>query len=282
MVEFCKLQSCRRHYLLEYFGEDMKTRSCQGCDVCSSLENDWEKEEYDGTEISQMILSAVIRSGERFGTGHVINVLRGKAVKQVRSWQHESLSVFGIARRKNAEDLKSAIEELLDLGVLHKRGGGLPTISVSLIGRAFLKKGGKLALTRLKKSRDQAGASAVAGAPRVIKRMGATHQQTRDLIKQRLSIHEVANARGIKVRTAINHVEELITAGADLNIGYLMPARDRMAAIRGAFQKTEGSLLAPVKDILGPEFTYDEIHMVKVGMRQEGYFDLENPKINDA
>ena len=43
VVEFCKLQSCRRHYLLEYFGEDMKTRSCQGCDVCSSLENDWEK-----------------------------------------------------------------------------------------------------------------------------------------------------------------------------------------------------------------------------------------------
>ena len=273
VVEFCKLRSCRRRYLLNYFGEELGTGACQGCDVCSSSENDSEIEEYDGTEISQMILSAVIRTGERFGASHIINVLMGKAVKQVRSWDHDNLSVFGIASQSNAEDLKSAIEELLDSGLLLRQGGGFPTISVSPIGRAFLKNGEKLALTRPKNSRDSAGASGVARAPRVLKRLGATLQQTRDLIEQKLSVHEIANARGIKVRTAINHLEELIAAGAELNIGYLMPAPERMEVIRGAFHKTEGSRLAPVKNILGLEFTYDEIHVVRVGMKQEGYFN---------
>ena len=276
VVEFCKLRSCRRRYLLNYFGEELSTGACQGCDVCSSSESDLEVEEYDGTEISEMILSAVIRTGERFGASHLINVLMGKAVKQVRSWDHHNLSVFGIASRNNAEDLKRAIEELLDSGLLLRQGGGFPTISVSPMGRAFLKNGEKLALTRPKNSRDSAGASRAAKAPRVLKRLGATLQQTRDLVEQKLGIHEIANTRGIKVRTAINHLEELIAAGADLSIGYLMPASGRMAVIRGAFHKTEGSRLAPVKDILGLEFTYDEIHMVRVGMSQEGYFDREH------
>ncbi len=62
MVEYCELATCRRHHLLAYFGEDDQPEKCQGCDVCLSTE-----EEFDATKISQKIISAIIRTGGRFG-----------------------------------------------------------------------------------------------------------------------------------------------------------------------------------------------------------------------
>ena len=61
VIEFCELQTCRRKYLLEYFGEVWEEEYCGGCDVCLMP-----REEFDATEISQKVLSAVIRTGERF------------------------------------------------------------------------------------------------------------------------------------------------------------------------------------------------------------------------
>ena len=72
MVAFCRLTTCRRKYVLEYLGEEWPERNCVNCDMCLSP-----REEYDATEIAQKMLSAVIRTGERFGAGHVMRVLLG-------------------------------------------------------------------------------------------------------------------------------------------------------------------------------------------------------------
>ena len=96
-----------------------------------------------------------------------------------------------------------------------------------------------------------------------------------------LGLNEIADTRGVRVKTAINHIDELIAAGADIDISYLMPVADRTSAIKAAFEKTEGSRLAPVKEILGLEYSYDEIHLVRVRMSQEGYFDQVIPSVNN-
>ena len=62
MVSFCRLRTCRRKFVLEYLGEEWPEEDCGGCDVCLTP-----KEKYDATEIAQKMLSAVIRTGERFG-----------------------------------------------------------------------------------------------------------------------------------------------------------------------------------------------------------------------
>ena len=72
MVEFAQLPTCRRRFMMEYFGERWAEENCGGCDVC--LES---REEFDATEIAGKILSAVVRTGERFGANHVIQVLTG-------------------------------------------------------------------------------------------------------------------------------------------------------------------------------------------------------------
>ena len=101
MVEFCEIRTCRRDFLLGYFGEKWEAEGCGGCDVCLAV-----TEEFDATEIAQKLLSAVVRTGERFGANHVIEVLRGARTKRVRGLGHDRLSVHGIASTHTVDELK--------------------------------------------------------------------------------------------------------------------------------------------------------------------------------
>ena len=111
MVEFAQLPTCRRRFILEYFGEQWTEENCGGCDVCLRS-----GEEFDASEIAQKILSAVIRTGERFGANHVIQVLIGSRAKRVLELGHDRLSVYGIAKDFGAPQLR-------DLSGSYRRGG---------------------------------------------------------------------------------------------------------------------------------------------------------------
>jgi ATP-dependent DNA helicase RecQ len=83
--------SCRRVALLHYFGE--ASGPCGNCDNCLEPPTLW-----DGTEAARKALSAVFRTGQRFGAGHVIDVLLGKATDKVAQWGHDQLAVFGVGQ----------------------------------------------------------------------------------------------------------------------------------------------------------------------------------------
>ncbi len=143
MVAFCRLTTCRRKYVLEYLGEEWPEKDCGNCDVCLSPQ-----ETFDATEITQKIMSAVIRTGERFGAGHVIRVLLGAGTKRVQELGHDKLSVFGVADRYSLDELRQLVDALLDEGFLASSGGQYPTLHVTQQGRAFLKARDSLTLTR--------------------------------------------------------------------------------------------------------------------------------------
>ena len=145
IIHFCETQRCRRAYLLNYFGEKTADESCDGCDVCLST-----KEEFDATVISQKILSAVVRTNERFGVGHVSDVLRGAKTKRIRELEHDQLSVYGIVTDHSDEEIKEIIGMLVDKGLLEKGSGQYPTLVLSEIGRTFLKERASLSLVRAK------------------------------------------------------------------------------------------------------------------------------------
>ena len=147
VIEFCDLQTCRRKHLLAYFGEDWPQDNCGGCDVCLTP-----REEFDATLIAQKILSAVVRTGERFGIAHLSQVLRGANTKRIRELRHDRLSVYGIV-----DDLSdSEIEELAGLlqaeGLLRKNSREYAGLSLTPAGRAFLKNRENLTLTRAKQA----------------------------------------------------------------------------------------------------------------------------------
>ena len=133
MVGYCQTGACRRAALLRYFGEEPGEENCDSCDVC-------EAEMFDATIISQKILSAVIRTGERFGATHVSQVLTGRRVKSVTERGHDTLSVFGIVDDYTAKSLRELMATLVSRGLLARDGSQYPTLSVTSQGRRFLNK----------------------------------------------------------------------------------------------------------------------------------------------
>ena len=149
MIEFCSLSTCRRTFLLEYFGEAWTQENCQGCDVCLTP-----REEFDATIIAQKILSAVIRTGQRFGIAHVSQVLRGADTKRIRELRHDDLSVYGIVTDLSDADIKEIAGLLQAEGLVHRNSREYATLGVTEAGRKFLKDRARLTLARPKPVED--------------------------------------------------------------------------------------------------------------------------------
>ena len=148
MVAYGETNSCRRAFLLGYFGEEWGEENCGACDVClaKSVQVD-AAHTYDGTEIGQKVLSAVIRTGERFGVNHVVDVLRGSRSQRVQQFRHDTLPVHGIARDLTKEELQDVVDQLIDKGLIARSTtGNFPTLFVTTKGKAFLKSGESLEL----------------------------------------------------------------------------------------------------------------------------------------
>ena len=108
--------------LLGYFGEGYPG-DCGNCDVCLVPPVTW-----DGTESARKFLSCVYRTGQRFGAGHVIDVLRGAATDKIKRLRHDRLSTYAIGGDHSAVWWRSVARQLIVQGFLyvdHERYGGL-------------------------------------------------------------------------------------------------------------------------------------------------------------
>ena len=143
VISLCSLSSCRRKFVLEYLGEAWADQDCAGCDNCLQP-----REKYDATEIVQKVLSAVIRTGERFGAAHVIGVLRGSRGERILKQGHDQLSVYGIAASHSQNELRDLVEDLKREGFVSVGEGEYPTLAVTPRGREFLKNRETLMLSR--------------------------------------------------------------------------------------------------------------------------------------
>jgi ATP-dependent DNA helicase RecQ len=133
VIDFCELLSCRRQYLLEYFGETWPKPSCDSCDVCLR-----DKQEFDATEVTKKIIQAIIKSGERFGVSHIIKILRGSQIIRIKELGHDQLDVYDSVAEFSELELKSIIKSLMAKNILQKNPGEYPTLSVTEQGRQFL------------------------------------------------------------------------------------------------------------------------------------------------
>ncbi|MFQ6027884.1 MAG: RecQ family ATP-dependent DNA helicase, partial [Dehalococcoidia bacterium] len=369
MVEFAEGQRCRRQYLLEYFGEEWHRPTCDGCDVCLVP-----REEFDATEIAQKVLSAVIRTGERFGMGHVIGVLRGSRARRILELKHDQLSVHGIAKDQDENDLKEVFGLLVDAGLLAKGDGEYPIVTVTPTGRRFLSQRETLTLARpvrerpepepvataaeataeydrelfqrLREARRQlaeernvppyvifsdvslrematyfpqspnglmaisgvgnvkleqfgeqflelirqyarehdiperliprqrrrsrnSGASGSGAQPGESKGLAPHLLETKKLLDGGITVAEIARQRGLSEGTIVQHLARLVSSGAELDLKPLLPETRRLNEIVAAFQDLGTQFLNPVKERLGEEATYDELHLVRIYLRQK-------------
>lgn len=143
MIDYCELGTCRRAYLLNYFGESEVQPECGACDICLSP-----PERFDATEITQKILSAIYRTGNRFGAGYVTDILRGKRSKQVAARGHDVLSVFGICQEVAVDELRQIIRQLIARGLIKQTEGEYPVLVVTQKGSQWLTEGSSLELVK--------------------------------------------------------------------------------------------------------------------------------------
>ncbi|MGQ9686501.1 MAG: DNA helicase RecQ [Thiobacillaceae bacterium] len=123
---------CRRQVLLAYFGEE--SAPCGNCDNCLDPPTLW-----DATEAARKALSAVYRTGQRFGAAHVIDVLLGKVSDKVRQWGHDRLSVFGIGGELDERRWRSLIRQLVVRGQLTVDHGAYGALRLTEAARPLLK-----------------------------------------------------------------------------------------------------------------------------------------------
>ena len=132
MQQFCESDTCRRQYLMQYFGEPFPAY-CGSCDYClSSLE------QKDATVDAQKLLSAIVRTGERYGSGYIIDFLRGSASEKIQS-SHKELKTYGIGKHLKKEEWQWLVQQMLNNGYVDNSDGQFPVLKLNEKSRAILK-----------------------------------------------------------------------------------------------------------------------------------------------
>ncbi len=152
LVALCEAPRCRRQTLLAYFDE--KSERCGNCDLC--LEG---IDSFDGTTEAQKAMSAILRTGERFGTEHLVDLLLGNRTDAMQRYGHDALPTFGVGRGRGAGEWRSIFRQLYAAGVISLDIGEYGSWSVTDDGAAVLRGEAKVELRR-----DTLGPSAKARA----------------------------------------------------------------------------------------------------------------------
>jgi ATP-dependent DNA helicase RecQ len=155
MLAYCETVACRRSVLLAYFGEE-RTGACGACDNCLAPPELW-----DATVAAQKALSAVLRTGERFGVGHLVDVLLGRASEKVARFGHENLPTYGVGQELSEREWRQVIRQLVGLGMLELDPEGHGGLRTAASARAVLKGERRLEFRR-----------AAAKAPRASRKRG--------------------------------------------------------------------------------------------------------------
>jgi ATP-dependent DNA helicase RecQ len=154
MANYAEARTCRREYLLRYFGEKFEkligenVNGCGTCDVCMNPAAPLET--YDATLLTQKFLSAMVRTGERFGAGYLIEILRGNKDK-VRL-EHLNLKTFGVGADLSAADWRNVAQELVREGWCEREEGEYPILKLNERSRTVLYEGAKVMLAKAEKT----------------------------------------------------------------------------------------------------------------------------------
>ncbi|HEY8025557.1 MAG TPA: DNA helicase RecQ [Burkholderiaceae bacterium] len=188
MLGLCETLSCRRVRLLEYFGQ--AATSCGNCDACLNP-----AVSFDATVPVQKLLSAIYRVDQRFGAGHVIDVLRGVASEKVKQWRHDQLSTFAIGAERSEAEWRAILRQSIALGLVAVDYDSYNALKLTDEARPVLRGGQQVQMREYQKPTRQ-------------KRSGKSKSSAKDYVEAGMSQHEAAifeKLRWWRVETARKH-----------------------------------------------------------------------------
>ena len=144
VVAFASSTVCRRKMLLDHFGELFPKENCASCDVCLGT-----KEVTECTTEAKMLLSAIIRTDSRFGSGHIVDILVGADTKKVREFGHERLALYGAGKQQGRVFWRRLVDELIARKVIAKSEGLYPSLYPLEGAVGILKEGQQVEMVRI-------------------------------------------------------------------------------------------------------------------------------------
>jgi len=197
LLGLCETAQCRRVRLLSYFGE--AAAPCGNCDNCLEPPETW-----DASVAAQKALSAIYRTGQRFGAVHVIDVLRGKENERVLRWDHHQLGVFGIGAELDEAAWRDVFRQLVALGYVEVDHGAYGALRLTAASRPVLKGEQSVQMRRTaprvrRTKRSRVGTAALAAAGKAgggaLQATGAAHPAGEADRYARLKAWRLAEAR---------------------------------------------------------------------------------------
>ncbi len=149
LLGLCETAGCRRVRLLAYFGE--ASTPCGNCDTCAEPPQTW-----DATEAARKALSCIYRTGQRFGSRYLIDVLRGQATERVEQWGHRELGVFGIGADLDESAWRDVFRQLVTLGLALPDHAAYGALRLTEASRAVLKGEQRIDMRRIAARRGKA------------------------------------------------------------------------------------------------------------------------------
>jgi ATP-dependent DNA helicase RecQ len=182
MADWASSLTCRRKALLAYFDEAYEGELERCCDVCQGDVG----ETVDYTIPAQQLMSCVKRTGERFGTTHVIEVLRGSRAQRILQFHHHELSTYGIGRDRSTAEWQHVARELIRRGYLLQDANAYNAVKITALGNAVLFKGETVRMSPPTTKRAQQSANSsksgsnqygTAGHPELFERLRALRRR---------------------------------------------------------------------------------------------------------
>ncbi|BDS08715.1 ATP-dependent DNA helicase RecQ [Oceaniferula spumae] len=129
MERFASVPSCRRRSLLNYFNENYQEESCGGCDYCTG-----NFQRVDATRQAQMLLSAVARTGGKFGAIHICDIVCGANTAKIRQFEHNELKTYGVGKDRPKSYWRSLLDALMAEGKLQQSRDQFPVPQITQAG----------------------------------------------------------------------------------------------------------------------------------------------------
>ncbi len=125
-IRYASHNVCRRSQLLKYFGEDYPAENCGACDICVGT-----IEKVDITIDAQILMSAMSKTGQRFGIRYIIDIVTGADTKRIHELQHDRIKTYGAGKHKNKNHWRFLIDELLAQDVICQDGDQYPILKLT-------------------------------------------------------------------------------------------------------------------------------------------------------
>lgn len=236
MQRYAGRARCRHRSLSEYFGQDYEESNCGACDVCLD-ELDLVP---DSCVTAQKILSAVARTGQRYGSSYIIDVLRGSKNERVMQRGHQAIPTFGLLKDVKALRLGNYIDQMIDDGVLVRTEGEYPILLLNEVSAEVLRGTREVELRSPKGSLDQ--------KPRRQRRGSIASSEARDLTSGEQAMFDRLRSLRRKLATDLGVPPYVVFSDATLE----EMARERPAS-RSAMLEIKG--VGPKKvDSFGEQF----------------------------